>query len=308
MLCLGFLPLEPVDNRMGSAGWLVAAWCSRRARRASWHSLSAGPAGARSSCVCYGAVGGVAVLNWLSGSYLSAYSDLFVIWAGTSAVHPPRRSFPVVLTAAAVPWIPFLIDGGGGTVAGRLAAQSLLIIVVGIVLGAILFDIRRQRLIAAVTDKLARQDALTGLGNRRAFDETLAVEIARARREDRPLSIGIADLDDLKGINDSFGHLEGDRCLTEAARAIELSVRITDRCFRWGGDEFVIVLPSSDRAVADEVLQRMADAVADMCEAQDGRPVTLTFGSAEFEQGMTIDEVIALADLSLLGNKPAKRD
>ena len=85
-----------------------------------------------------------------------------------------------------------------------------------------------------------------GLGNRRAFDETLAVEIARSRRDSTPLSIGIADLDDLKGINDRLGHLEGDRCLSEAARAIELSVRMTDRCYRWGGDEFVIVLPSSD--------------------------------------------------------------
>ena len=95
------------------------------------------------------------------------------------------------------------------------------------------------------------------------------MEIARSRREGTPLSIGIADLDDLKGINDRHGHLEGDRCLSEAARAIELSVRMTDRCFRWGGDEFVIVLPSSDRAVAEEVLRRMAMAVAAVCETQD---------------------------------------
>ena len=97
-------------------------------------------------------------------------------------------------------------------------------------------------------------DSLTGLGNRLAFDETLASRSrARAARA-RPLSVGIADLDDLKGINDRYGHLEGDRCLSEAARAIELSVRMTDRCFRWGGDEFVVVLPGADRAAAEEVL------------------------------------------------------
>ena len=101
-------------------------------------------------------------------------------------------------------------------------------------------------------------DSLTGLGNRLAFDESLAMEISRARRESSALSIGIADLDDLKGINDRFGHLEGDRALREAARAIELSVRMTDRCFRWGGDEFVIILPATDRVVAEEVLGRMA--------------------------------------------------
>ena len=57
-------------------------------------------------------------------------------------------------------------------------------------------------------------DSLSGLGNRIAFDETLAVEIARSRRDGTPLSIGIADLDDLKGINDRHGHLEGDRCIS----------------------------------------------------------------------------------------------
>ena len=178
----------------------------------------------------------------------------------------------------------------------------------GFVLGAILFDVRRQRLSAERTGRLARMDALTGLGNRMAFDEALGMEIARSRREGSPLSIGIADLDDLKGINDRHGHLEGDRCISEAARAIELSVRMTDRCFRWGGDEFVIVLPGTDRAVAEEVLGRMAIAVAAVCETEDGRPVTLTYGSAEFEEGMSIDDAMALADLSLLGNKPAKRD
>ena len=200
------------------------------------------------------------------------------------------------------------MDGGSGALAGRLAAQSVLVIVVGFVLGAILFDVRSQRLTAERTGRLARMDSLTGLGNRLAFDETLGVEIARSRREGSALSIGIADLDDLKGINDRFGHLEGDRCIREAARAIELSVRMTDRCFRWGGDEFVIVLPGTDRALAEEVLGRMAKAVAAVCETEDRRPVTLTYGSAEFEEGMGIDDVMALADLSLLGNKPAKRD
>ena len=197
-------------------------------------------------------------------------------------MHPPRRSVPVVLAAALALWIPYIVDGGSGALAGRLAAQSVLVIVVGFVLGAILFDVRSQRLTAERTGRLARMDALTGLGNRLAFDESLGDrDRPRPRRDGSALSIGIADLDDLKGINDRFGHLEGDRCIREAARAIELSVRMTDRCFRWGGDEFVIVLPGTDRALAEEVLGRMAMAVAAVCETEDRRPVTLTYGSAE---------------------------
>lgn len=308
LLFLCFLPLVPVDGRIGAAGWVVAglvlaAWTAGvialAQRDVGWRGLLA---------VCYGAVAGVAVLNWLSGEYGSAYGDLLIIWAGASAVHPPRRSLPVVLFAAACVWIPFVADGGTGATASRLAAETALILTVGFVLGAILFDVRRQRLGAERTGRLARMDALTGLGNRMAFDEALGVEIARSRREGSPLSIGIADLDDLKGINDRHGHLEGDRCISEAARAIELSVRMTDRCFRWGGDEFVIVLPGTERAVAEEVLGRMSIAVAAVCETEDRRPVTLTYGSAEFEEGMSIDDVMALADLSLLGKKPAKRD
>jgi diguanylate cyclase (GGDEF)-like protein len=308
VLCLGFLPLEPVDGRLGDVGWMVAglvlaAWTLGIVmlvqRKVGWGPLLV---------LCYGVLGGLAVLNLLAGSHTSAYADLFVIWAGASAMHPPRRSLPIVVTAALALWIPYLVDGGSGAVAGQLAAQSLLVVVVGFVLGAILFEVRSQRVTAEATGRLARMDALTGLGNRLAFDESLAMEIARARRDRTALSIGIADLDDLKGINDRFGHLEGDRSIREAARAIELSVRMTDRCFRWGGDEFVIVLPGADRALAEEVLGRMAEAVAGTCETEDRRPVTLTYGSAEFEEGMSIDDVMALADLSLLGNKPAKRD
>jgi diguanylate cyclase (GGDEF)-like protein len=308
LLCTGFLPLDQVDGRIGAWGWALAGlvlgtWAAGVValfrRDAGWSALLV---------VCYVAVGGVALLNWLSGSYTSAYGDLFVIWAGTSAVHPPRRGFPVVVLAATVLWIPFAIEPAGSATAGTLAAQSVLILVVGFVMSAIMFNVRRDRVGAIQSTKLARMDSLTGLGNRLAFDETLGVEIARARRADEPLSVAIADLDDLKGINDRDGHLEGDRCISEAARAIELSVRMTDRSFRWGGDEFVIVMPGADRRMAETVLRRMDRTVRRVCETRDGRPVTLTYGVAEFKEGMTIDEVMTLADLSLLGNKPARRN
>ena len=101
ILFVCFLPLEPVGERIGAAGWAVAgavlaAWTAAVIalvqRDVGWRGLLT---------VCYGAVAGVGVLSWLSGSDGSAYSNLLVIWAGASAVHPPRRSLPVVLFAAA---------------------------------------------------------------------------------------------------------------------------------------------------------------------------------------------------------------
>src|SRR5204862_6949646 len=94
---------------------------------------------------------------------------------------------------------------------------------------------------------LARVDPLTGLGNRRAFEESMATEIARSRRHESPLSLLICDLDQFKKINDAYGHLAGDNCLRQVADALRNELRGADVCFRWGGDEFVVVLPAPKR-------------------------------------------------------------
>ena len=80
---------------------------------------------------------------------------------------------------------------------------------------------------------LARADSLTGLGNRRAFDEALTAEVARVRRAESTVSIALLDIDGFKDLNDRYGHLEGDRCLKELADAIADSIRGGDRAFRW---------------------------------------------------------------------------
>ncbi len=84
-------------------------------------------------------------------------------------------------------------------------------------------------------------DPLTGLGNRRAFDEALAAATLRSSRTHTDLSVIVADLDSFKAINDAYGLPAGDRCLREVARAIDDAVRQPDSSFRWGGDEFVVV-------------------------------------------------------------------
>jgi len=103
-----------------------------------------------------------------------------------------------------------------------------------------------------------RQDAVTGLLNRRAYDETLDREAARACRHQRELALCLFDLDDFKAVNDAEGHLAGDEVLREFA-AVLRGVRGEDFAFRVGGDEFALVLPETDRAGADVVSRRLLE-------------------------------------------------
>ena len=104
----------------------------------------------------------------------------------------------------------------------------------------------------------ARLDPLTGLGNRRAFDERLDRAIDHARLKGEPLSVIVSDLDDFKEINDSYGHLNGDELLRTAAAAMLAAVRDNDACYRWGGDEFAVLLPGVEQDVAEKVAERVS--------------------------------------------------
>lgn len=192
-----------------------------------------------------------------------------------------------------------------------MAAEALILVTIGLLLTAYQASVRRQRVRlrtgAEVARRLAGVDPLTGLGNRRAFDEALTVEIARCERGQGPLVVGLFDVDNLKRINDRNGHGEGDRCLTDVARTMESAVRESDRCFRWGGDEFVVVMSDTDRASAAAVLERVSEAVTRAFEAPGGRGIELSWGLAEREPGASAEDLLAAADLALLEAKTDKR-
>jgi len=105
---------------------------------------------------------------------------------------------------------------------------------------------------------IAREDALSGLANRRAFDDTLVIEWDRARREEQPLSLLFMDVDHFKLYNDTYGHGAGDDCLRQVATAIKKAVlRPADLAARYGGEEFVVLLPATDGHGAEEVAERI---------------------------------------------------
>src|SRR5204862_133782 len=111
--------------------------------------------------------------------------------------------------------------------------------------------------------EMARRDQLTGLANRRAFDELLDEQVARACRSGQPVGLLVIDLDGLKKINDGGGHTAGDAALCAAADALRASVRAGDLPCRLGGDEFAVVLAGADAAGALVVAERAQQALAD---------------------------------------------
>ena len=122
--------------------------------------------------------------------------------------------------------------------------------------------IERAR-IHEVLEEQAVTDGLTGLLNHRALHERLNIEITRANREKRPVAALMIDVDSFKEINDAFGHVAGDKVLQEIARMLRRSVRATDHVGRYGGDEFMIILPgaeASEALTAAERLVRNAEA------------------------------------------------
>jgi diguanylate cyclase (GGDEF)-like protein len=150
---------------------------------------------------------------------------------------------------------------------------------------------------------LAREDPLTGLANRRAFDEALTAEMARSARAGSKLSVLMIDLDGFKAVNDELGHLEGDRCLALTGAAIARRIRAGDRAFRWGGDEFVVLLPDTDSAAAESVAADVCAEVLDTCSDSRGRPLSLTIGAVEADGGISASDLLELADLQLRARK-----
>ncbi|PKM46670.1 MAG: GGDEF domain-containing protein [Gammaproteobacteria bacterium HGW-Gammaproteobacteria-1] len=158
----------------------------------------------------------------------------------------------------------------------------------------------------------AMVDALTGLHNRRWLQNTLDRLMERARRDGEALSLLMADLDHFKGFNDRFGHLAGDRLLTATAHALQASLRPNDTAARFGGEEFVIVLPTTALEEALEIAERLRTAVGGVTvDDDDGTalpPVTVSVGVAEMHGDMDSAFLLNAADAALYRAKAQGRN
>lgn len=133
--------------------------------------------------------------------------------------------------------------------------------------------------------RLSLVDALTQVGNRRAFEVALERELARATRAQRPLTVLLADLDHFKQVNDTHGHPAGDRVLRQVAQAMSAMLRRTDHVCRCGGEEFALILPDCERPLADEIAERIRQRVERLAIVSDtglAVPVTLSIGATSW--------------------------
>ncbi len=148
--------------------------------------------------------------------------------------------------------------------------------------------------------KLAREDALTGLPNRRVWEEQLPRELARATRDGRPLCVALIDLDFFKAYNDRHGHAAGDRLLLRAATAWSERLRRSDILARYGGEEFAVVLPSCDADRAAALLDRLRESTPD--------EVTCSIGIAAWDRREPAEQLVERADQALYAAKREGRD
>lgn len=260
--------------------------------------------------------------SWMPVVHLNVALALLTIWVGFSGgVHSPfvwifallcgmygmlRGLRWALMTATlsclyllagaefAVGWGLHLRDAGGDPIPARsfLASYAAMFYLVAVVSA---FGRRELREIS----RLASTDGLTGLGNRRALKQALEQELARSARMGRSVSVLLIELDGFKEVNDRLGHLQGDEVLRRVGAALRVTCRATDALIRFGGDEFVVVLPDSRADEAMIAAERIRIAIRAI-DLTDRTPLTASIGLSTYpDDALTAPELLDAADRAM---------
>ena len=174
----------------------------------------------------------------------------------------------------------------------------------------VLLRTRRQLIVQLqAAEQRARTDAVTGVYNRRFMEEALARETARAERSQGKLSVMMADIDGFKNFNTKFGHLTGDRVLADVAALLQKNFRAADVVTRYGGDEFLVIMPDTDLAQAEVAVNRLGWWLEkwNSSEQREYR-LGISCGVAAYQPETTVEDVIKAADADLYVQKAKRID
>jgi GGDEF domain-containing protein len=207
-------------------------------------------------------------------------SFAFAATAEAALRREPRRLLTLAFVSAL--GLGLLVGGGAGTL-GEWAVYAVALVFVAELIGARAARLHRE----AVTDPL------TGLLNREGLREVAGRAAARCRKRGLPLTLVHLDLDDFKEVNDSFGHVAGDRLLRDCAEGWSAALGAEDALARVGGDEFLLLLPGSDRAAAERLVERL----------RFGSPTGWSHGCAEFGADDDLESCLLHADAALYAAK-----
>lgn len=163
---------------------------------------------------------------------------------------------------------------------------SLISVISGVVLGVFIKRLHQG----------ASKDLLTGLYNRRCFYDRMNYEVEKMKRTKSPLSLALIDIDNFKGINDTYGHLEGDRVLVQLAGIFKEQARSGDTIVRWGGEEFAMILPETGKNGAIAFAERVRKLVEDSsCKYK----ITISIGITTVCQVCDAEKIVSIADRAL---------
>jgi diguanylate cyclase (GGDEF)-like protein/putative nucleotidyltransferase with HDIG domain len=259
----------------------------------------------------------VSGMIFYSGKSASPYS-FFYVWAALYALYffTSRDAARYVLFMGLCYAVVLVAHHWTGNTIGEFAvaiedsAAQWTIAFGTLVVATALFGLLKEQLDALIerlTDAV-RTDPLTGLLNRRGFEEAFELEVERARRLESPLTLLVGDLDRFKMLNDRLGHPAGDRALELMGEALTAGVRRIDRVGRMGGEEFALILPETDEHEGYVLAERLRQKVGENF-AQDLFPLTISFGVASYpSHGATTGALLKAADQALYTAKEFGRD
>ncbi|MGA2505998.1 MAG: diguanylate cyclase [Chitinispirillaceae bacterium] len=214
-----------------------------------------------------------AVFPFFEKEYFQEGSIATVIYKGKEGLPPPLDrvrpvAIPLVVTGTSIGTIAVFFAENESFVNGDLHFLNII--------SSIVSPLIEHGYSVQQVRQLAKTDALTGLANHRSFYETLDHEIARVNRKGSTFSLIFMDIDDFKQVNDTYGHLAGDAVLKDLANRVMENIRLVDAFFRYGGEEFALILPETGSKGAEVVAQRIKNAITSKPFLYGGKAISYT--------------------------------